>query len=301
MSIYFEQHQNISSFFSSDSWIVLSEIEQRIKSKIEAAGTPLKDWDINIYRGILTGYNDAFIIDETKKKKLISEDPKSAEIIRPLLRGRDIGRYSFEFADLFLLFIPWHFPLHENPNIKGASTEAEEQFKNQYPAVYNHLLQFKKELSNRNKAETGIRYEWYALQRWGANYWEDFFRPKIIFQEMVQKPSFILDNEGEYMCLDTARIISGKNLDILLAVLNSKLFFYAVKSFYGGGGLGDSGVRMKHTFFENFSMPIFSEETIKYIKKSITNFNNETSINIDNVIYRFYGLNNQEIEYVEAQ
>src|SRR5690554_4397447 len=102
MSIYFEQHYNISSFNSSDSWIVLSEIEQQIKAKIEAVGTPLKDWDINIYRGILTGYNEAFIIDGNKKDELIASDPKSAEIIRPILRGRDIKRYGYDFADLWL-------------------------------------------------------------------------------------------------------------------------------------------------------------------------------------------------------
>ena len=66
-----------------DSWVVLSPIEQRIKAKIEVIGTPLKDWDINIYRGILTGCNEAFIIDGKKRKELIRQDPKSEEIIRP--------------------------------------------------------------------------------------------------------------------------------------------------------------------------------------------------------------------------
>jgi hypothetical protein len=83
-----------------DSWVVLSPIEQRIKAKIEAVGIPLKEWDINIYRGILTGYNEAFIIDGKKKDELIAEDPKSVEIIRPLLRGRDIKRYGYEYANL---------------------------------------------------------------------------------------------------------------------------------------------------------------------------------------------------------
>ena len=102
-SLYFEQQLEISSFYSSESWIVLTEIEQRIKSKIESKGTPLKDWDINIYRGILTGYNEAFIIDGKKKEELIAEDPKSVEIIRPILRGRDIKSYSHEFANLYII------------------------------------------------------------------------------------------------------------------------------------------------------------------------------------------------------
>ena len=109
--------------------MILSEIEQRIKAKIEAIGTPLKEWDIQINYGIKTGFNDAFIINREKRAELIAQDPKSAEIIRPILRGRDIKRYGYEFADLYLLFIPWHFPLHQRtPEIKGASKGAEKAF-----------------------------------------------------------------------------------------------------------------------------------------------------------------------------
>jgi hypothetical protein len=165
--------------------VVLSPIEQRIKAKIEAAGTPLKDWDINIYRGILTGYNDAFIISGEKRKELIEQDPKSEEIIRPILRGRNIKRYGYEFADLYLLFVPWHFPLQNDNSIQGASEKAEKEFEKQYPAIYYHLLKYKKELSARNKAETGIRYEWYALQRWGANYWDIFLITNLGILETV--------------------------------------------------------------------------------------------------------------------
>lgn len=119
----------------------------------------------------MTGYNEAFIINKTKRDELIKQDPKSAEIIRPILRGRDIKKFGYEFAELYLIYIPWHFPLHNDSSIQGASNEAERLFELKYPAVYNHLLLFKEQLSERNKSETGIRYEWYALQRWGANYW----------------------------------------------------------------------------------------------------------------------------------
>jgi len=86
-SVFVRQH-SVNCNFSSESWVILSPIEQSIKAKIEAVGTPLKDWDINIYRGILTGYNEAFIIDGETKEKLIAEDLKSAEIIRPIKFGR---------------------------------------------------------------------------------------------------------------------------------------------------------------------------------------------------------------------
>lgn len=89
--------------FDSEPWVILSPIEQSIKEKIEKYGTPLKDWNIHIYRGILTGCNEAFIIDEAKKEELIKKDPKSAEIIRPILRGKDIKRYGFDFANLYLI------------------------------------------------------------------------------------------------------------------------------------------------------------------------------------------------------
>jgi hypothetical protein len=232
---------------------------------------------------------------------LITEDAKSAEIIRPILRGRDIKRYNYEFADLYLLFIPWHFPLHTDPTISGSSEKAEKAFKAQYPAIYNHLLSHKTELENRNKAETGIRYEWYALQRWGANYWDDFSKQKIIFQEMVQEPSFIFDEDGKYMCLDTARIITGKDLEVLLSVLNSKLFFYAVKMFYGGGGLGETGIRMKHTFFENHPMPNFSKKEQEKIQKLI-HYPTENNLKIiDEMLFNFYQLDKAEIAFIELQ
>ena len=178
-------HQVDCQFPSVDSWVILSSLEQSIKNKIEAVGTPLREWDINIYRGVLTGYNDAFIIDSAKREEILlnckteEERLRTTELIRPILRGRDIKRYSYDWAGLWLIYIPWHFPLHKDPTIQGASKKAEDTFKMQYPAVYQHLIQYKPQLSARNKAETGIRYEWYAMQRWEANYTGGFNKPKI--------------------------------------------------------------------------------------------------------------------------
>lgn len=96
---------------------------------------------------------------------------------RPILRGRDIKRYSYDFADKWLIFVPWHFPLHKDTNITGASKKAEAEFEKQYPAIYNRLLSYKPILEKRNKAETGIRYEWYALQRCAATYMDGLSIP----------------------------------------------------------------------------------------------------------------------------
>ena len=104
----------------------MSSLEQSIKKKIEQRGKRLRDWNINIYRGILTGYNDAFIVGGEKRDALIAEDPRSAEIIRPILRGRDIKRYGYSYADLWLIST---FPSRKYDI-------------DHYPAVKAHLLSF---------------------------------------------------------------------------------------------------------------------------------------------------------------
>ena len=214
--------------FNSGSWVVLGSIEQQIKSKIESIGKPLKDWDIQINYGIKTGFNEAFIIDTAKRNELVEKCPKAAQIIRPILRGRDIKKYKADWADLWLIYIPWHFPLHLDVTIKGASDIAEEAFKNLYPEIYNHLSKYKDQLSKRNQSETGIRYEWYALQRYGSNYMEDFFKPKIMYPNMTKFLPFIYD-ENSYMINDKGFIITGQHIEFLTAFFNSKVFKFCFK------------------------------------------------------------------------
>lgn len=140
LSDYVRQYAVSNRFDSSGSWVILSPVEQSIKRKIESIGTPLKDWNIKIYRGILTGYNEAFIIDGKKKDELISADSKSAEIIRPILRGRDIKRYGFDFADLWLI--------NTHNGIKDKDIPPVDI--NQYPAVKAHLDKYWDKISVRN-------------------------------------------------------------------------------------------------------------------------------------------------------
>jgi len=213
-------------FKPNSGWVILSPLEATIKNKIEAVGTPLKDWDINIYRGILTGLNDAFIIDQKTRDTLIEASPKNDEIIRPILRGREIHKYWIEKNDQYLLFVPWHFPLHNDNTIMGVSTVAEEAFKKDYTAVYEHLLKFRDPLKKRNQAETGIRYEWYALQRFGSNYWPNFYKPKIIYPEITKFINFYLDSEENYFVNNKCFVISGKHLEYLTAFFNSSIFKY---------------------------------------------------------------------------
>lgn len=117
---------------------------------------------------------------------------------------------------------------------------------------------------------------------------------------MVQEPSFILDEKGDYMCLDTARIIVGEELDLLLTIMNSKLFFYSIKTFYGGGGLGETGVRMKHTFFENFPMPKLNESQKNQLRQLLIEPILKSS-EINTIIYSAYNFDNEEIGFIEFQ
>jgi hypothetical protein len=296
-------------FKTGAPWIISNPVESKLKEKIENIGKPLKDWDVKINYGIKTGCNEAFIIDGRTKDRLIAEDPKSEEIIKPLLRGRDIKRYHADFADRWLIFIPWHFPLHDK-NLSGASKEAEKEFQKRYPSIYKHLLKYKEKLEKRNQAETGKRYEWYALQRCANTYNQEFEKEKIVFREMVQESSFAYDNTKTF-CLDTSRLITGQDLKFLIAILNSKLFFSSIKTFYAGGGLGSKGVRMKHTFFENFCVPKIDYKSKNTIVKIIgeilqkkSNKKNNTSTTdleheIDRMIYDLYDLTNDEIRVIE--
>ena len=137
MSDFVRQNSTEMSF-DKNSWCILSPIEQSIKRKIEAVGVPLKDWNISINYGIKTGCNEAFIIDGATKDVLIAQDPKSAEIIRPILRGRDIKRYSYDFAD------KWLITTHNG-------TETKERIDiNDYPAVKAHLDSYYAKIAKRD-------------------------------------------------------------------------------------------------------------------------------------------------------
>ena len=126
MSLFVQQSCSVCDFNSSESWIILSPIEISIKKKIEAVGTPLKDWNIQINYGIKTGYNEAFIINSAKREEILDncvtddERVRTAELIRPILRGRDIKRYGYEWANLWLIatFPSRHYDIELYPSVK---------------------------------------------------------------------------------------------------------------------------------------------------------------------------------------
>ncbi len=209
-------------------WQMEPPTKRKLMARIRAAGKPLEKYvNGRFYYGIKTGFNDAFVIDGATRARLIAEDSKSADIIKPFLRGRDVKRWQVEPLDLWLIYVPWHFPCQLDSSITGASIRAEVEFKRQYPGVFSHLLKFKNELSARNQAETGIRYEWYALQRWGADYWQEWDHPKIILGRFMDKPTYAFDREGYYVN-NALSFIAGAT-EFLVGVLNSSVTWWFLK------------------------------------------------------------------------
>ena len=289
---------------TEESWIILNPIDKIIKDKIESIGTPLKDWGVRVYRGIVTGYNKAFIVDGLTKDELIRKDSNSAEIIKPILRGKDIHRYEKKFADLWLIFIPWHFPLHKDKSITGNSLKAEKAFIIQYPAIYNHLLQHKEKLSKRNKDETGISYEWYALQRCANTYYEEFKKEKIAWASVGANEYCFVPKET--FLLDTNYFAIGLN-KFHLAILNSRLI---IKKFIEETDTKVGAVAYRHYKynFEKIPIPKISPQDqipFEELADEIIDGKNkqeDTSVlenKLDLMIYKLYKLTFDEVLIVD--
>ncbi len=308
------------SVLSTESFIFANATLLDLRDKIESVGAPLKDWDIQINYGIKTGANEAFIIPTEKRDAILNacktqeERERTERLIKPILRGKDIKRYSYEWADLWVIFIPWHFPNTGSPK---SMEENEQDFSIHYPIIYAHLLSHKDELLKRNKDETGKRYEWYCLQRWAASYYQDFEKEKIVYGEIVQEPRFYLDNGecelGYFYAEATSFILTGEHLRYLLGMLHSKLITFAFKTFYAGGGLGESGYRYKKAFIERLPIPKITEKNqeladkitdgakqILALKEKDPKANTqELEKEIDALVYQLYNLTDEEIKTIE--
>ncbi|MGL2365344.1 DUF7149 domain-containing protein [Helicobacter pylori] len=305
---------------STESFIFANATLLDLRDKIESIGTPLKDWDIQINYGIKTGANEAFIIPTEKRDEILNacktqeERERTERLIKPILRGKDIKRYSYEWAGEWIIFIPWHFP---NTDSQKSMEENEQDFSIHYPIIYAHLLSHKDELLKRNKDETGKRYEWYCLQRWAASYYQDFEKEKIVYGEIVQEPRFYLDNGecglGYFYAEATSFILTGEHLRYLLGMLHSKLITFAFKTFYAGGGLGESGYRYKKAFIERLPIPQITEKNqeladkitdgakaiLKAKEKDPKANTQQLEKEIDALVYQLYHLTDEEIKIIE--
>ena len=305
---YIEHNKKIVQFDDNKTWVIISDIERSIKEKIEQYGTKLSEWDISINYGIKTGYNEAFIIDEETKNKLICEDPKSAEIIRPILRGRDIKRYSYDFQNLWLIDMPCGFT---NKN-KDINENAEEWIKSQYESIYKFLIKKENELVlTRSKKSKGLYKRddqgdyWWELR--SCNYMDDFYKQKIVYPETTQGAYFCLD-ENQYFIDKTCFMITGDNLKFLLGNLSSSLFEFAYKHIYSSIELGKSAYQYnKHAFV---LLPIINPSFVSLNdKKNIENLvelllesnkKDKYLMDLDNLIYKLYNISNEEIEFINS-
>lgn len=179
-----------------------------LKDKVAAQGVPLKDWDITINRGVLTGFNEAFIVDGATRQRLIDADPRSAEILKPVLRGRNIKKWLPEYEDLWLILT--------HNGLKNGELQRVDVVKD-YPAVYQYLLKFEDEL----KTRTDQGNHWTNLR--DCAYLHDFNKPKIIYPEITKYRPFIYDESG-YFVNNKAYILTGESLKYLTALFNSALF-----------------------------------------------------------------------------
>jgi type II restriction/modification system DNA methylase subunit YeeA len=297
LSDYIMQNSVKTDFksYGSDSWVILSEIEKSIKEKIEKVGVPLKDWDINIYRGVLTGYNDAFIINGEKKEEILNnckteeERLKTIELIRPILRGRDIKRYSYNFADLWL--INTHNGIKEK-GIKPINID-------NYPAVKEHLDKYFPQLKRRqDKGDTP-----YNLRN--CSYMEDFYKPKIVWKIIGSNINFLIDDEGFYYN-NAANILTSDTVSMkyLVALLNSKIFEWYFKKIIfievEGGG-----VQMFSTVMEKVPIPQIFENNIENMVSDILDLKKQNKCTksiedeLDIIIYNFYNITEEEINYIQ--
>ena len=287
------------TFNGSDSWVILSPIEQSIKNKIESVGTPLRDWNINIYRGVLTGYNEAFIIDTAKREEILAncktedERKRTAELIRPILRGRDIKRYGYDWAGLYLI----------------ATFPAKHYDIDRYPAVKNYLLSIgieKLEQTGKThiingeviKARKKTNNKWYETQD-SISYWDDFNMPKIIYPNMTKYMPFVWDTQ-KYLTNQKCFIITGSSTAFLTAFLNSSLFKYCFRDSFPElqGGTRE----LSKIFFDKIPVLQPTNEIEKHFKDLVDDiqrdFSKEKAIAIDGEIYKLYNLTQNEIEQI---
>ena len=295
MRIFMQQERVMCDFTEagSNSWVILSPIEQSIKKKIEAVGAPLKDWDIQINYGIKTGFNDAFIISTEKRKEILAncqsdeERQRTEELIRPILRGRDIKRYGYEWADLWLIatFPSRHYDIEL------------------YPAVKEYLLSFGIERLEQTgtvhkineekfKSRKKTNNKWFETQD-SINYWEDFNKPKVMWKIIGCNINFCFD-ENRLICNNAVDIMVGKKdyLIQFVGLMNSKLFDWYLKltteAEVQGGGIQLYVTTLEKTLLK-LDFPRFLTEVI-YRRIQ----NKASDEEVDKAVFEVYKLNIDE-------
>ena len=279
-------------------WGILSRFEHSVLGKMQAKGTPLKNWDVSINYGIKTGYNNAFIIDNSAKETLIAADPNSADIIKPVLRGRDIQHYRVKWAAKWLICT---FP--------SVRLDIDD-----YPAVKKFLLKFGKArleqsgktLANGSKARKKTQHSWFELQD-SISYHEEFAKEKLLWIELVENGRFAYDDSGIYGEATTF-IMTGTSLKYLCAVLNASLTRWFLQQMAPTSGMGT--LRWKKVYVENIPIPKntaakqrpFISLVDQILATKNANPDTDTSdleLEVDRLVYDLYDLTEEERTAIE--
>jgi len=302
------RHATPCRFSGGESWVILNPIEQSIKAKIEKVGTPLKNWDISINYGIKTGYNEAFIIDAIKREEILNncrtsdERKRTDELIRPILRGRDIKRYSYEWANLYIIatFPSLHIDIER------------------YPAVKKHLLSFgmeRLEQTGKIYTKNGVKItarkktnnEWFETQD-QIGYWDDFSKPKIVWAELARTGNAFTYDDRNYFVGNTGYILvmSGKiekiiGYDFLLAILNSRAILFYLDMI--STRLDETGWRWLKQHVDCLPIPCFpitkQGNIQKIIQSELQKKTTRGQYDIDSFVATVYGFNDMEVEFLQ--
>lgn len=304
-----ENHQSLKLSSLDDSgWNLGSEAEQNLLQKLKTNTVPLGEYvNGKIYRGVLTGLNEAFVINEETKDRLIKEDVSSAEVIKPFLAGRDIKKYQTPFSDKYLIFIPKGYTNSNGKNPKSGWRWLQEK----YPAIAKHLEPFEAKAKKRfDKGEY-----WWELR--ACEYYDEFEKPKIMLPDIALKMQAQFDTKATY-CVNTAYIIPV-NDKYLLGLINSKItsYYYSKISTSIRGGY----FRFIRQYLEQIPIPIVAKNKNEIItlvdqllflhqEKSTTKL--ESSLaqiqgkidycerRVDELVYELYGLTEEERRVVEG-
>ena len=290
---------------SEAPWSILSRLDQSIMDKILTRGTPLRDWAVKIKRGVTTGYNQAFIIDDTTRDALVSEDPKSADIVKPILRGRDIRRYHAKWADKWLIVTKF-----------GSYKTLPQEF----PAIHKHLLQHEYKLRARGQcrysrsrrsdpeADYPGQHHWLELDNNPKDsYLEMFAKEKLFWMDLTERGRFTVDT-GEMFCVNSGYVLTGSSIKYLCAVLNSTLITWLIKNTALNSGMGVP--RWVRFTVERIPIPKISAAAQRPFVRLVDEILEAKAVDpdadtsylewdIDRLVYDLYGLTEEEDTAIE--
>lgn len=291
-----EQKALLMDFCTKGSWVILNEIESAIKAKIEKAGTPLKDWNININYGIKTGFNDAFIIDEQTRASILAdcktkeEKARTDKLIRPILRGRDIKRFSYEWAGLYLI----------------ATFPAKSYDIERYPAVKKYLLTFGMERLEQTgkthgdiKARKKTHNKWFETQD-QIGYWQEFEKEKICWKAVGRNLAFSIVESGIFLTAPASFITAENKTKHILAFLCSTVSKYFIYNNSDTTGAGD--IMLNIQSLEKFPIPLPADTSLvdRLVDKILADpGNEELEKELDCLVYKLYDLSAEEAAYIE--